>query len=50
MGGFSLNIPPDRMYQTKIDIENNIKIALGGRAAEEIIFGKDNITLVPPQI
>lgn len=44
MGGFSLNIPPDRMYQTKIDIENNIKIALGGRAAEEIIFGKDNIT------
>ena len=44
MGGFSLNIPPDRMYQTKIDIMNNIKIALGGRAAEEIIFGKDNIT------
>lgn len=44
MGGFSLNIPPDRMYQTKLDIENNIKIALGGRAAEEIIFGKEYIT------
>lgn len=44
MGGFSLNIPPDRMYQTKVDIINNIKVALGGRAAEEIIFGKDNIT------
>ena len=44
MGGFSLNIPPDKMYQTKIDIINNIKIALGGRAAEEIIFGEDNIT------
>ena len=44
MGGFSLNIPPDRMYQTKVDIMNNVKIALGGRAAEEIIFGKDNIT------
>jgi cell division protease FtsH len=44
MGGFSLNIPKDKMYQTKIDIINNIKIALGGRAAEEIIFGKDNIT------
>ena len=44
MGGFSLNIPKDKMYQTKLDITNNIKIALGGRAAEEIIFGKDNIT------
>lgn len=44
MGGFSLNLPPDRMYQTKKDIITNIKIALGGRAAEELIFGKDNIT------
>lgn len=44
MGGFSVNIPPDRMYQTKKDIITNIMIALGGRAAEEIIFGKDNIT------
>ncbi|MCF6466699.1 ATP-dependent metallopeptidase FtsH/Yme1/Tma family protein [Clostridium sp. Cult2] len=44
MGGFSLNIPPDRMYQTKKDIISNIMIALGGRAAEEIIFGKANIT------
>ena len=44
MGGFSLNIPPDRMYQTKKDIIANIKVALGGRAAEELIFGKDNIT------
>lgn len=44
MGGFSLNIPPDKMYQTKKDIIINIMIALGGRAAEEIIFGKDNIT------
>lgn len=44
MGGFSLNIPPDRMYQTKKDIVSNIMVALGGRAAEEIVFGKDNIT------
>ena len=44
MGGFSLNIPPDRMYQKKSDILVNIMIALGGRAAEEIIFGKDHIT------
>lgn len=44
MGGFSLNIPPDKMYQTKNDIISNIMVALGGRAAEEIIFGIDNIT------
>lgn len=44
MGGFSMNIPPDKMYQTKNDIKNNIMIALGGRAAEEIIFGEENIT------
>lgn len=44
MGGFSLNIPPDKMYQTKNDILSNIMIALGGRAAEEIIYGRENIT------
>ncbi|RKD31460.1 ATP-dependent zinc metalloprotease FtsH [Thermohalobacter berrensis] len=43
-GGFSMNIPPDKMYQTKKDIKNNIMIALGGRAAEEIIFGEEKIT------
>ncbi len=44
MGGFSMNIPPDRMYYRKKDMENSIKIALAGRAAEEIIFGQDNVT------
>lgn len=44
IGGFSLNIPSDKIYRTKKDICSNIMIALGGRAAEEIIFGKDNIT------
>jgi len=39
-----MNIPPDKMYQTKDDIKNNIMVALGGRAAEEIIFGKNKIT------
>jgi len=43
-GGFSMNIPPDRMYYKKKDMENSIKIALAGRAAEELIFGEDNIT------
>ncbi|MDR7857295.1 ATP-dependent metallopeptidase FtsH/Yme1/Tma family protein [Tissierella sp.] len=44
MGGFSLNIPPDKMYQTKKDIISSIMIALGGRAAEEIIYSKEDIT------
>jgi len=44
MGGFSLNLPPDKMYQTKKDILSNIRVALGGRAAEEIIYGKDMVT------
>lgn len=44
IGGFSLNIPSDKIYRTKKDLYSNIMIALGGRAAEEIIFGKENIT------
>ncbi|MGN9166274.1 ATP-dependent metallopeptidase FtsH/Yme1/Tma family protein [Tissierellaceae bacterium HCP3S3_D8] len=44
MGGFSLNIPPDKMYQTKKEILSNVMVALGGRAAEEFIYGKDNVT------
>ncbi|HZK34641.1 MAG TPA: ATP-dependent metallopeptidase FtsH/Yme1/Tma family protein [Bacillota bacterium] len=43
-GGFSMNIPPDRMYHKKVDMENAIRIALGGRAAEELVFGAENIT------
>ena len=44
MGGFSLNIPPDRMYKSKKEILNSIMVALGGRAAEEIVYGDDAIT------
>lgn len=44
VGGFSMNIPPDRMYHRKKDMENSIRVALAGRAAEELIFGEDNIT------
>jgi cell division protease FtsH len=43
-GGYTLNIPPDNLYYTKNQLLNNIKISLGGRCAEELIFGKDNIT------
>ncbi|MDF2594271.1 MAG: hflB [Clostridia bacterium] len=43
-GGFSMNIPKDKMYLTKTEILSQIKISLAGRAAEEMIFGRDNIT------
>jgi len=43
-GGFSMNIPPERMYHRKNEMESSIRIALGGRAAEELIFGEENIT------
>ncbi len=43
-GGFSMSIPKDKMYQSKREIRNNIRVFLGGRVAEEIAFGKDEIT------
>ncbi len=43
-GGFSMSIPKEKMYQTKQDILTQIKISLGGRAAEELIFGIDYVT------
>lgn len=43
-GGFSMNIPPDKMYETKTEMENQIKISLAGRVAEELIFGENEIT------
>lgn len=43
-GGFSMSIPEDKMYRTKMEIIGDIKVLLAGRAAEEIIFGRDNIT------
>lgn len=43
-GGYTMNIPPDRMYNSKKDMENQIMVALAGRCAEEIVFGEDNIT------
>ena len=43
-GGYTMNIPPERMYKTKKEMEQDIMVSLGGRAAEEIIFGEENIT------
>ncbi|OON95165.1 MAG: cell division protein FtsH [Candidatus Epulonipiscium fishelsonii] len=44
LGGFSMNIPAERMYQSKKEILTQIKILLAGRIAEEIQFGNDYIT------
>lgn len=43
-GGYTLSIPEDNMYQNKDYITKRIMVLLGGRAAEEIIFGKNQIT------
>ena len=43
-GGYTLSIPEDSLYQSKEYLINRIMVLLGGRVAEEIIFGKDNIT------
>jgi len=39
-----MNIPKEKMYKTKNEIESDIKIMLAGRIAEELIFGNENIT------
>lgn len=43
-GGFNLSIPKDTMYQSQRQLLANIKILFAGRAAEELIFGSDEIT------
>ena len=44
VGGFCVSIPPEKMYYTKNELEKQIIIHIAGRCAEEIIFGKENIT------
>lgn len=43
-GGYTLTIPEDKSYHRIDYLKNKIKVSLGGRAAEEIIFGKDKIS------
>lgn len=44
--GYTLNTPrkQEKQVQTKLELLENVRMLLGGRAAEEIIFGKDMIT------
>ncbi len=44
-GGYNLMLPEKEKYnQTKLELEAMIKSYMGGRAAEEIIYGKENIS------
>ncbi|MCH3965008.1 MAG: ATP-dependent metallopeptidase FtsH/Yme1/Tma family protein [Clostridium sp.] len=43
-GGYTLSIPEDRLYQNKAYLTNKMMVLLGGRAAEDIVFGSDYIT------
>ena len=44
-GGFTQFIPQDEGAMTsRVDLKNQVKIALGGRAAEELIYGISDIT------
>ncbi len=43
-GGYTLTIPEDTSYHRMDYLKNKIKVTLGGRAAEEIIFGKDKVS------
>ena len=43
-GGFCVNIPPEKMYYTKRELEQQVIVHIAGRCAEEIIFGPENIT------
>lgn len=43
-GGYTLTIPEDSSYKNISYLRNRIMVLLAGRAAEELIFGKDKIT------
>ncbi|MBH1939399.1 AAA family ATPase [Mobilitalea sibirica] len=43
-GGFNLSIPKDTLFQSQRQLKANIMVLLAGRVAEELIFGKEEIT------
>ena len=43
-GGYTITIPKDRSYLRYDYLKNKIMVLLGGRAAEELIFGKEKIS------
>lgn len=43
-GGYTMITPEEKMFVTKREMLESIAISLAGRAAEELIFGEENIT------
>lgn len=43
-GGFNLSIPKDTMFQSLRQMKASIQVLLAGRAAEELIFGAEEVT------
>jgi cell division protease FtsH len=43
-GGYTISIPEDTLYHNRTYLINRMMVLLGGRAAEEIIFGKEHVT------
>ncbi|MFT5875245.1 MAG: cell division protease FtsH [Clostridium sp.] len=43
-GGYTLSIPEDKLYMNMEHLKKKIMVLLGGRAAEEIIFGHEHVT------
>ena len=44
LGHTSFRPVKDMFYQTKSEVQAGLEVAMGGRVAEEIFFGKNNIT------
>jgi cell division protease FtsH len=43
--GVTMNLPErDKYSQTKVELESRLALLFGGRLAEEIVFGKENVT------
>jgi len=43
-GGFTQFVPKEEGMVSRTTLENQVKIALGGRAAEELVFGSADVT------
>jgi cell division protease FtsH len=42
--GLTINLPEDRVLTSKAQLLDQVAMTMGGRAAEELFFGKENIT------
>lgn len=42
--GYVMSVPPDQLFLTCEELENNLAVALAGRAAEEVAFGVRRVT------